>query len=174
MKLKDLIPKINEDFSPAEEPVLSVEDKKALIEKVRNYASYGKALYSEHDLVEIANELSQIAEKAEIYTLSETEDQFDKITINRNIKELKSLSGQFSKVAGEAKALKERMSGLYEDMGNILNRYFEVNDEGIIDEDEVMGMGDKEDQKSKLYSIIHSSEDEDEVEWAKKELDNLR
>jgi len=53
---------------------------------------------------------------------------FDKVTVSRNMKELKGLSGQFGKVAQEANSLQERMSGLYEDMGNILGRYYSIGE----------------------------------------------
>ena len=43
------------------------------------------------------------------------------------MKELTSLSGQFKKVANEVQTLQERMSGLYEDMGHILGRYYTIN-----------------------------------------------
>ena len=187
MKLKDILIKkgiVSEEWKrDSEVPTLSLEDKKIFMEKVRNYSSYGKAIYSEHDLVEIADDLAEIADKAEIYTLSETNDAFDKITIGRNIKELKGLSANFTKVASEAKSLKERMSGLYEDMGNILNRYFEIQDADILDEDQAefdrkghehMNTVDIEKKKSQMYDIIHSSDDEDEIEWAKKELEDLK
>ena len=52
------------------------------------------------------------------------------------MKELTSLSGQFKKVASEAQSLQERMSTLYEDMGHILGRYYEING-GKVQSDEV-------------------------------------
>ena len=58
-----------------------------------------------------------------------TEEWFDKITVNRNMKELTGMSKQFSKIANEAKSLQERMGALYEDMGNILGRYYEIGGE---------------------------------------------
>ena len=65
-------------------------------------------------------------------SVKETEDSFDKITVSRNMKELKSYSDQFHKVAKEAHTLQQRMEGLYEDMGKVLGRYYEINelDEG--------------------------------------------
>tara|TARA_Y100000296_G_C5063450_1_gene201077 strand:- start:430 stop:747 length:318 start_codon:yes stop_codon:yes gene_type:complete len=46
------------------------------------------------------------------------------------MKELTGLSNQFKKVATEAQSLQERMSGLYEDMGHILGRYYEIHEPG--------------------------------------------
>ena len=45
------------------------------------------------------------------------------------MKELTGLSNSFSKIAGEAKSLQERMGALYEDMGNILGRYYEIGEQ---------------------------------------------
>ena len=103
-------------------------DIKELVSSISNYNSLGENIYGKGSLKEIAETLSSIAEGAAQHTLSETEDMFDKVTVSRNMKELKGLSGQFSKVAQEANSLQERMSGLYEDMGNILGRYYSIGE----------------------------------------------
>ena len=103
-------------------------DIKELVSSISNYNSLGENIYGKGSLKEIAETLSSIAEGAAQHTLSETEDMFDKVTVSRNMKELKGLSGQFGKVAQEANSLQERMSGLYEDMGNILGRYYSIGE----------------------------------------------
>ena len=102
-----------------------------LVEKINNYNSIGENIYGSGNLKEVAESLSSIAEGAAQHTLSETEDMFDKVTVSRNMKELKGLSGQFSKVAQEANSLQERMTGLYEDMGNILGRYYSIGERHV-------------------------------------------
>ena len=97
-----------------------------VLEAVRTFASIGKHLRSEANLRSIAKSLSEIAQKAKTHTVQETEDWFDKVTVNRNMKDLTSLSKSFNKIAGEAHTLQERMNALYEDMGYILNRYYEI------------------------------------------------
>ena len=52
------------------------------------------------------------------------------------MKELTTLSKQFGKVASEANSLQERMTGLYEDMGHILNRYYEINETHVYGHDD--------------------------------------
>jgi DNA anti-recombination protein RmuC len=44
------------------------------------------------------------------------------------MKELTGLSKQFTKISNEAKTLQERMGALYEDMGNILGRYYSIGE----------------------------------------------
>jgi hypothetical protein len=109
---------------------------KEFMGEVGNFNSFGSEIYREGNLKDLAERLSKLAVTAKQHTLQETEDWFDKITVNRNMKELTSLSNQFKKVATEAQSLQERMGGLYEDMGHILGRYYEINESAPIDTDE--------------------------------------
>jgi len=104
-------------------------DANGFMSEVAKFNTYGEHIYREGNLKELAVKLSRLAETAKQHTLQETEDWFDKITVNRNMKELTGLSNQFKKVATEAQSLQERMSGLYEDMGHILGRYYEINED---------------------------------------------
>ena len=112
-------------------------DVKEFMSEVSNFNSFSKDIYREGNLRELAERLSKLAMTAKQHTLQETEDWFDKITVNRNMKELTGLSNQFKKVATEAQGLQERMGGLYEDMGHILGRYYEINESCCDTEEEV-------------------------------------
>ena len=128
MKMKDVI--IKEGWMN-DNKTLTKGEKKLFLEKVGSYNKYGKALYSEHNLVEVAKELAEIARYAEVITLQEAGEEFDGITMQRNMKELKGLSENFAKTAVDAQSLRERLSSLYEDMGHVLQRYYEIHDEDI-------------------------------------------
>tara|TARA_B100000287_G_scaffold320757_1_gene304706 strand:+ start:209 stop:595 length:387 start_codon:yes stop_codon:yes gene_type:complete len=124
MKLKDLIKESWVEETEEETPKVNVE---AFLENVRNYSHHGQSIYREGNLKEIADILSSIAEDASIHTIQETGDEFDQITVNRNMKELKGYSQSFQKFANEAQVLQQRIESLYEDMGSILNRYYEID-----------------------------------------------
>ena len=111
---------------------------KEFMSEVGNFNSFGNEIYREGNLKDLAGKLSKLAMTAKQHTLQETEDWFDKITVNRNMKELTGLSNQFKKVATEAQGLQERMGGLYEDMGHILGRYYEIHEPGH-EEEQVEG-----------------------------------
>ena len=134
MKKVSLSKLIKEDI---ERPRLTTEQKKQFLEAVRSFGKYGKHLKTEVDLVQLSEELNNICKMAEQVTLEEADEWFDKMTINRNMKELKRIGGEFSKTSKEAKALQERMLSLYEDMGHVINRYFEIDkdeEEPVINE----------------------------------------
>ena len=122
IKLKKLI----EDFSLDENPKV---DKFQVTEAVRNYSRIGKQLRVNGNIMEAAKHLAEMADNAQNHVLSETSDWFDGVSVKRNMKELKGLTGQFKKTAVEANATNQRLSALYEDMGNILNRYYDIDED---------------------------------------------
>jgi len=144
-KLRDIVKDI---YGDAEATV----DEGAFLEAVGKYNEIGSFIHREGNLKDVAEHLSKLAKTARAHTLSETEDWFDKVTVNRNMKELNGLAGSFSKVATEAQAMQERMAGLYEDMGHIINRYYDISEV---------------EEASKAYR--HEPGHEEEVE----EMDNL-
>ena len=108
-------------------------DKHQVIEGVRNYGIVGKQLYNNNNIMEIASQLSEVAESAHHHILGEESDWFDKISVNRNMKSLKANVMEFQKTAKEAHSLNQRLTALYEDIGGVLNRYYEIDE--VIDED---------------------------------------
>jgi hypothetical protein len=125
MKMGNLI---NKDSVKEEEeiPQLTLEDKKCFLEDIKKLEEYGQKLYSPVDLVELAEKLSGLGKMAERVALEETEGWFDKVTINRNMKEVRKVSEDITKTATEAKSVQQRLTSLYEDLKHVLGRYFEI------------------------------------------------
>ena len=130
-KSTDLAGMVEDIYSQSTQKV----NVKEFMGEVSNFNSFSKDIYREGNLRDVAERLSKLAMTAKQHTLQETEDWFDKITVNRNMKELTGLSNQFKKVATEAQGLQERMGGLYEDMGHILGRYYEIHEPGHEEEE---------------------------------------
>ena len=150
---------VKEKYGEVEEQEVDV---KGLTTEISSYNKLSEAIFGKSNITQIAEKLSWIANQAKSHTLQETEDWFDKITVNRNMKELTGLSGQFGKIANEAKSLQERMGALYEDMGNILGRYYEIG-ETVTEE-----TGDKEEYQKffnaalKKYGVSSPDDLDDE------------
>ena len=137
IKLKKLI----EDFaSEYDKPKVN---KFQVTEAIRNFARVGKQLRVNNGIMEAAKQLAEMADNAQNHVLGETNDWFDGVSVKRNMKELKGLTGQFKKTAVEANAVNQRLSALYEDMGNILNRYYEIDED--IDETKLDPVGKEDD-----------------------------
>ena len=152
MKLKDILKENSVLVSPIKtlKPVGTIEmativnedeqqesrkiDTEAFLGMVNRFGRIGEDI-KVNDLRSIANVLKNVAETAKVHTESLKEDWFDKVTVSRNMKELNTHSKQFSKIAEEAASLQERMQGLYEDMGNIIGRYYEISEDITEDSD---------------------------------------
>jgi hypothetical protein len=141
---------IRKEYVEEETPKVSAKE---LSERLGTFARYRSAIFSENNMRQVAKSLSELATYAREYALNETEESFDKVTISRNMKELAGFSKQFSKIAHEAQGLNERMGVLYEDMGNILNRYYDLGEgmDSVGDEDDdIDNDGDTDDSDTYL------------------------
>ena len=142
-KLKQLLSEAFEDSPKI--------NKHQVVEGVRNFGIVGKNLYNNNNIVEIAKQLAEIAESAHNHILGEQDDWFDRVSVNKNMKTLKGSVVEFQKTAKEAHALNQRLTGLYEDIGHVLNRYYDI-DEALQemdkpDEEELDGTFDDRDDK---------------------------
>jgi hypothetical protein len=122
IRLKNIL-KENEQYQK-----LPTELKKHFLEIISTYGQHREGMERKSDIRQVAETLGGIADAAQEYTLREGGDWFDNVTIKRNMKELKSLQEKFEKEAKEAATQEQRMQALYEDMGHVLGRYFEIAD----------------------------------------------
>ena len=138
---------VKEKYGEQTQKISSEQVSKAL----QSYNKLGETLYQQQSLKKTAKSLSEIAEMAATHTVQETEDWFDKVTVTRNMKELTNHSKQFSKIAEEASSVQQRLSALYEDMGVILNRYYDIPETHIPGHDDNdRDMRDKEEYGSTI------------------------
>ena len=160
-KLKDLLGEAFEDTPKI--------DKHQVIEGVRNFGIVGKSLYNNTNIMEVAKQLAEIAESAHSHILGEQDDWFDKISVNKNMKSLKGSVVEFQKTAKEAQMLNQRMTALYEDIGHVLNRYYDI------DEAHVYGHDDEDSEMEEKLDKVDPSkvEPEDDFEDREdKDIDN--
>ena len=122
IRLKDLL-KESEEFQQ-----LPTELKRHFLEIISTYGQHREGMTRKSDIRQVAETLGGIADAAQEYTLREGGDWFDRVTIKRNMNELKKLQSAFEKESLEAKAQEQRLESLYEDMGHVLGRYFEIAD----------------------------------------------
>ena len=140
VKLKDLLSEVFEDSPKV--------DKFKVVEGVRNFGIVGKSLYNNKNIMEIAKQLAEVAESAHNHILGEQDDWFDKVSVNKNMKSLKGSVVEFQKTAKEAHQLNQRLTALYEDIGHVLNRYYDIDEavDFIDDKEAAQDFDDLEDK----------------------------
>ena len=162
VKLKDLLSEAFENTPRV--------NKQQTIEGVRNFGIVGKTLYNNSNIMEVAKQLSSIAESAHNHILGEQDDWFDKISVNKNMKTLKGSVVEFQKTAKEAHQLNQRLTALYEDIGHVLNRYYDIDETHVYGHDDE----DSEIEEKELDKVDPSKvEPEDDFEDRDdKDIDN--
>lgn len=119
MKLKKIL---QENDSQMRE--ISLDEKRKFVQSLKKYSSLGERVYGT-DLSEVLNEMRSIVEVADGIVMSEIEG-FDAVTENRMLKRLKEDYKVFEASCMEMKQLQERLSTTYENIGRMLERYFDV------------------------------------------------
>ena len=145
-KLKEILREVFEESPQV--------DKYKVVEGVKNFGIVGKQLYNNNNIVETAKQLAEIAESAHHHILGEQDDWFDKISVNKNMKTLKGSVVEFQKTAKEAQALIQRMTALYEDIGHVLNRYYDI------DEAHVYGHDDEDSEMEEKLDAVGKEDDD--------------
>lgn len=119
----------------------SKDERKAFLESIKNFNNFKKEIFRETGIMnektgrpvpfsqrlsEIKEQINQIIESAEAFTLKETEGWFDQISVNRDLKELKTDYKIFEKTCNEMAQLQQRMESIYENIGHKLGKYYEI------------------------------------------------
>ena len=135
LKLRPLVENINSSTNEQPKKEWTTEEKKAALENIGCYNEYAKHLHRETSLMEVAHKLAEIVKCAEELAMHETSkvsegDQawFDERTVTENFKHSAKAMQEFVKLAQEAHIIEQRLQAKYEDVGHILERYYEVRD----------------------------------------------
>ena len=139
---------LNEKYlGETDKPKMQKEDKKSFLNAVANFHQIGEMIHSNGQLKEITETLSNIVQQAEALTIQESEHWFDNVTVSRHMKQMNEAYKVFEKTANEMNSLQQRLESAYDDMGMVLNRYYNVNNalsETEVNEDQyTAGVTDK-------------------------------
>ena len=121
MKIKELLEALER-----EQAEVTTEQKCEFVNAVKGYSQLGESVYGKGDLKELCEKIKYMVEMAQQVTLAEG-DWFDGITVNRHMKGLNESYKVFEKTTQEISRLQERLSASYEDIGQGLGKYFDVN-----------------------------------------------
>lgn len=107
---------------------LTIEEKRKLLELTKKLNHYGKSVYREGNVLEVAQSLQEILQLSERYMVSECGDMLEANTLKRNLGEMKKYCDSFTKLANELHTKQKQMESLYEDMSHILERYYSIDE----------------------------------------------
>lgn len=105
---------------------MSKEERNSIIESIKNFKAYGDVIYRSSKIREAVEEISSLAEAAKSVALQETSEWFDEITVNRHAKQIDEAVKILRTEASEISKRQQRLEAAYEDIGQLLGKYYEV------------------------------------------------
>ena len=119
--------KENDEESDKEQG-LSDEQKAAFYEAVKQYRKFGESVYRNAGLSEVYEAIKNMVETASKVTISETGDWFDNVTVSRHMKRMGESFNIFEKTLKEVSTLQQRLEASYDEIGEVLGKYYEINE----------------------------------------------
>ena len=113
-----------------EQPLLTPEQKKLYIELIGKYNQYGESVYRHGKLKEAYKNIKKIVEFASKNIVDESGDWFDGVTLSRHSRKMNESFKIFEKTVMEITKLQQRLETVYEEIGETLGRYYEIEDAG--------------------------------------------
>ena len=118
------------------------EQRDAFLEAVKQYKKYGESVYRKKGLTEVCESIKGLVEVANRVTIKETGDWFDGVTVSRHLKRMNESYKVFAKTLTEVDTLQQRMESSYDEIGEVLGKYYEIyngDDDSEIEEGNEFG-----------------------------------
>jgi uncharacterized protein (UPF0335 family) len=105
---------------------MSREEKRAFVQEVANFTALGESVYGKGDLEQMVERVKRIVENAD-RIMTESDDWMSNVAHKKNNKRMHEDYRDFEQAARELKESQDRMAMCYENIGQHLSRYFDVN-----------------------------------------------
>ena len=110
-----------------EKKKLTPDQKKKLMEMASMFHEYGSPMQNAENIINTSKNLTELCELAETYAVNECGDWFQQEVVKNDMKSMKKKIEEFNKVAKESYARMQQLGVIYEDIGHVLERYYELN-----------------------------------------------
>ena len=111
---------IKENETAITHEVATVSEKKT--------PNFGECLKNEEALMSSAKGITELCELAESYAINECTEWFQKDIVTKDMQNLKKRASEFRKIVQETYARMQQAGVAYQDIGHILGRYYNLND----------------------------------------------
>ena len=133
--------KENDEERREESSEMTTEQKQAFLEAVKAYKSFGETVYRNEGLSDVYESIRGLVESAGKNMVKETEGSFDGITVSRHVKRMNESFRIFEKTLREVGTLQQRLESTYDEIGEVLGKYYEINESH--DEEETVEEGNE-------------------------------
>ncbi len=101
------------------------EEKQQFVQEIANFSAMGDSVYGKGNLEEIVERVKTIVERAD-KIMTESDDWMANVAHKKGNKRMHEDYKDFEQAARDLKEAQDRMAMAYENIGQHLNRYFNV------------------------------------------------
>jgi len=131
-KLKDLFKESNylkyKEYALQKHEGVDDDQRTAFLEAVKLYKEFANVVYKKDGLKEVYENIRHIVDVAGKMTIDETEQWFDGVTVSRHMKRMNESFKLFEKTLKEMYPLQQRLESTYDEIGEVLGKYYEINE----------------------------------------------
>jgi len=131
-KLKDLLKESNylkyKEYALQKHEGVDDDQRTAFLEAVKLYKEFANVVYKKDGLKEVYENIRHIVDVAGKMTIDETEQWFDGVTVSRHMKRMNESFKLFEKTLKEMYPLQQRLESTYDEIGEVLGKYYEINE----------------------------------------------
>jgi len=104
---------------------MTKQEKQQFVQEIANFSALGESVYGKGDIEHIVERVKNIVENAD-RIMTESDDWMTNVAHKKGNKRMHEDYRDFEQAARDLKEAQERMSLCYENIGNHLSRYFNV------------------------------------------------
>jgi hypothetical protein len=104
---------------------MSKEEKKQFVQEIANFSALGESVYGKGDIEEIVERVKRVVTNAD-RIMTEGDDWMSNVAHKKGNKRMHEDYRDFEQSARELKEAQEKMAMCYENIGQHLSRYFDV------------------------------------------------
>ena len=105
---------------------MSKDEKKQFVQEIANFSALGESVYGKGDIEEIVERVKRIVSSAD-RIMTESDDWMSNVSHKKGNKRMHEDFKDFMAAAEQLEQAQQQMSIAYENIGQHLNRYFDVN-----------------------------------------------
>lgn len=130
MKKSELIKLIKEELDnqqPVDPKIQLKSDKKFLKDSLQTFNKISESLFFADKVEEACKKMKKIKEAASNVILTETDDDYDRMILNKNIKIMENTISDTEKSISDFRKAERRIVDNFDTFGRLIEKYFNVN-----------------------------------------------
>lgn len=112
-------------------PKFTSDQQREFFESIKKFNEHSSSIYRRTNIADSYKKIKAIVEFASQHLVEESGEWFDNVTSGRHSRRLKESFKVFEKTVSEVMKLQQRLESSYEDIGETLNKYYEIQESAM-------------------------------------------